>query len=273
MNKITRYLKEVIEFFQHIYLQRYVILTLSRRDFERKYIKNFLGMIWAVIDPFAFVVILYIVFGARYGNSSATGVPFVVYLLCGYIAYDLFNSISSLTQVVKDHSFLLKKVDFRVSILPIIRMFSNLMVHAIVLVICIIILFFNHITPTVYWIQLLYYLLAISVFLVSTAWFTSSVYLFFPDISNVIGIITRVLFFLTPIFYTIDGFSHTAQMILKLNPLYYIVNGYRDSLLYGKGFWEHPVLTGYFWMVTLLMLITGMLVFRKLRPHFADVTA
>ena len=59
--------------------------------------------------------------------------------------------------------------------------------------------------------------------------------------------------------------------ILKLNPLFYIVNGYRESIIYQVGFWEHPMLMLYYWGVTLILLITGVVVFKKLRPHFADV--
>ena len=274
MNTLSKYFKHSFSFFQQIFLQRQLILTLSQRDFERKYIKNFFGMIWAIIDPFAFVMILYIVFGARFGNKEEMGVPFVAYLLSGYVAYDLFNSsLQSLTRVVSDHAFLLKKVDFKVAILPVARMISSQMVHFVVLGICLIILLFNGVAPTLYWFQVLYYMFAISVFLVATAWFTSSVFLFFPDINNVVSIIARVMFFATPIFWSIDGLSDKYVFVLKLNPLYYIVNGYRESLLYQVGFWNHPMISLYFWLLCLIMLIIGITVFNKLRPHFADVVA
>jgi len=274
MNLIKKLFTSGTDFFYHIFLQRQMILALSRRDFERKYIKNFFGMIWAIIDPFAFVIILYIVFGSRFGNKTEQEIPFVIYLLCGYISFDLFTiSMQNLTQAISDHSFLLKKVNFRVSILPIVRMLSNLLVHSVVLVICFVVLLFNHIYPSLYWVQLLYYLFAISVFLIATAWFTSSVFLFFPDINNVVSIISRVLFFITPIFWTMKGLPPKYEFLMKLNPLFYIVNGYRDSLLYGKGFWQHPALTLYFWTLCVIMLILGIIVFKKLRPHFADVVA
>ncbi len=115
--------------------------------------------------------------------------------------------------------------------------------------------------------------MALSIFLIAAGWLTSSIYLFFPDIKNIISIITRILFFLTPIFWNMNGLPPNTQFILKLNPVYYIVNGYRDSFLYNKGFWEHPLLTLYFWVVCFICLIVGVAVFKKLRPHFADVVA
>jgi lipopolysaccharide transport system permease protein/teichoic acid transport system permease protein len=269
---VPQFIKEAIDFFYQIFLNRMLLFTLSIRDFQKKYISNLFGLVWAVLDPVAFVVILYFVFGERYSGKNPNEVSFVVYLITGHIAFDLFGStMHSVTQSITEHSFLLKKVNFRVAILPIVTMLSNLMVHGIVLMVCIVILQFNHIYPSWYWFQLLYYAFAITVFLISIGWLTSSIYLFFPDISNIVAIVTRLMFFLTPIFWKMSGLAVRDQFLLKLNPVYYIVNGYRESLIYHKGFWEHPVLTVYFWSVCIFFLVIGVLVFKRLRPHFADV--
>ncbi len=274
MKTIIQFLKEVIDFFFQLYLNRNLIRTLSWRDFEKRYIRNFFGLLWAILDPLAFVVILYVVFGARYGNTTPGSVPFVAYLLTGYIAFDLFSvGLPGVTNSINENSFLLKKINFRVAILPIVAMLSDLMIHGIVLLVCIVVLMFNKVYPDFYWVQLVYYIFSLSVFLISLGWFTSSVSLFFPDIRNIINIITRIMFFLTPIFWKMEGVTINAQHLLKLNPLYYIVNGYRDSLLTHQGFWTHPMLTLYFWLLCLIAIVTGVIVFKKLRPHFADVVA
>jgi ABC-type polysaccharide/polyol phosphate export permease len=139
------------------------------------------------------------------------------------------------------------------------------------LAICIAMLIISHIYPTIYWFQLLYYMFALSALLISVGWLTSSIYLFFPDVMNILNIITRIMFFITPIFWKMQGLPPMNQHILKFNPVYYIVNGYRECLLFPKAFWEAPVLTAYFWSVCLIFLIIGVIVFKKLRPHFADV--
>lgn len=274
MKLFRRFVSEVIDFFYQLYLNRILILNLSLRDFEKKYISNFFGFIWAVLDPLAFVLILYLVFGSRYGSTNPEEVPFVVFLITGYIAYDFFSgSLKSITYCIYDHAFLLKKVNFRVAVLPIVTVFSHLMIHGIVLVICIVILVFNQIYPVFFWFQLIYYIIALSILLISLGWLTSSIYLFFPDINNIVGIVTHALFFLTPIFWNMKGLPLSNQYILKLNPIYYIVNGYRESLTNHQGFWTHPALTLYFWGFCLVILIAGVTVFKKLRPHFADVVS
>lgn len=274
MKRIRQIVIEAIDFFYQLFLNRMLILNLSLRDFEKKYISNFFGFLWVILDPLAFILILYFVLGSRYGKTNPEEVPFIIYLITGYIAYDLFcGTMKSITSCIHDHSFLLKKINFRVAVLPIVTLLSHLMAHGIILAICMIILIFNQIYPVFFWFQVLYYIFALSVLLISLGWLTSSIFLFFPDISNIIGIITHAMLFLTPIFWNMLGLPLSNQLILKLNPLYYIVNGYRESLTNHQGFWTHPALTLYFWGFCMVTLVAGVIVFKKLRPHFADVAS
>ena len=80
---------------------------------------------------------------------------------------------------------------------------------------------------------------------------------------------------MTPIMWYLDVLSNTPfgwlQPVFKLNPLYYIVYGYRDALFYKVAFWERWELTLYFWIVVLVLLGSGLHVIKKLKVHFADV--
>ena len=78
---------------------------------------------------------------------------------------------------------------------------------------------------------------------------------------------------MTPIMWNIDGMELNPILItiLKLNPMYYIVAGYRDSLINKAGFWEQPGMTIYYWILTIVLFIIGTKIFKKLKPHFADV--
>lgn len=259
-------------FITDLYKNRRVIINLTRRDFTIKYIKNFFGLMWAIIDPLAFIVVLYLVFGMRYGEKETQGIPFIIYLIIGYIAYDFFSSaMIQASSSIKSFAYMVTKVNFRLSILPIVKLLSNLMMHIIIVTIVLVILMFNSYYPSIYWIQLVYYIFSMLFLLLGLAYITSSVSLFFPDIVNIVAIIVRLLFFLSPIFWSTDGFSTKALFILKLNPVYYILMGYRESLISEVAFWEHPILTIYFWSLTILFLTIGIIIFKKLRPHFADV--
>ena len=81
----------------------------------------------------------------------------------------------------------------------------------------------------------------------------------------------QIGFWATPIFWNKDVMvSGIVAQVLKINPLFYIVEGYRDSFLYRAPFWSHPVQTVYFWVLTIVIGFIGWRTFKKLRPHFAD---
>ena len=64
---------------------------------------------------------------------------------------------------------------------------------------------------------------------------------------------------------------HFLNFAMKLNPVYYIVQGYRDSVFYGKAFWQHPALTAYFWVVTLIVFVFGCMLMYKFKRKFIDL--
>jgi lipopolysaccharide transport system permease protein len=251
--------------------QRAVIMSVAKRDFQRQYIVNRLGMFWAIADPISFVVIMYLVFSSAFGGSQGERSPFIVYILCGKIAFDQFSNLPQLTNVIMDHNYLVKKMNFSMEVLPAGRLVSNLMLHGLILTISIIVILLNNIHPTLYWFQVTYYAAALSALIFGISLLTSSVAPFFPDLTQIVGILTRILFFLTPVFWRMEYMPETTARLLKLNPMLYIVNGYRDSLIYGRGFWNHPYQTLYFWSVTAVVLWLGITVQRKLRPYFAEV--
>jgi ABC-type polysaccharide/polyol phosphate export permease len=109
------------------------------------------------------------------------------------------------------------------------------------------------------------------VLVLGLSWITSSVVPFFRDLQQVIQLFTRIGFWFTPIFWSIERVPEKYQFLVKANPAFYLIQGYRDSLADKKWFWEHPYYTLYFWVLTLVIFAVGSIVFRRLKPHFADV--
>jgi ABC-type polysaccharide/polyol phosphate export permease len=261
---------EGIDFIKQIYLNRFIIWELTKRDFRTNYINNLYGLSWAILEPLAMMFILWFIF--TYVRTGAKmDVPFAVFLITGIVAYDFFNkTINTATRSIKSFGFLVNKVNFRAAIIPLVKIASELMIHLIILFIVAILLVLNHIPITLYWLQVFYYLFAMCVLLTGFAWFTSSISLFFPDINYIITILMRVLFFFTPIFWDPRGMSNEFLIYFRFNPLFYIVDGYRESFLFGVPFWIHHQNTLYFWVITASFFILGVFVFKRLRPHFAD---
>ena len=114
---------------------------------------------------------------------------------------------------------------------------------------------------------------ALLVLALGLSYITSSIVGFFRDLSEIINILLQILVWVTPIMWNIETSlaDGTLKTILKLNPMYYIVCGYRNALINKTWFWQTPKLTLYFWIVTLLIFGVGMLIFKRLKNHFADV--
>jgi lipopolysaccharide transport system permease protein/teichoic acid transport system permease protein len=268
---IRRFFIECIDFLKQIYLNRFIILELTKRDFKTKYVTNLFGLSWAILEPLAMMSILWFVF-TYIRTGRHTEVPFPLFLLAGLIAYDFFNkTLNSATRGISNYGFLINKVNFRAAIIPLVKIFSELILHFIILLIVALILILNGMPVTIYWLQIFYYLFAMTFLLTGITWLTSSVTLFFHDMNYIITIIMRVLFFFTPIFWEAKNIPEQYLVYFRLNPLYYLVNGYRDSLLYGIPFWHHKMDTLYFWLISMTFLLIGVVVFKRLRPFFAEV--
>jgi len=106
---------------------------------------------------------------------------------------------------------------------------------------------------------------------VGLSWITSSLVIFVKDVGQVVTIILQFGFWLTPILWNVKMIPEKYQILMKLNPAYYLTEGYRNSFMYGIWFWEYPRWTFGFWIFTGVIFILGAIIFLKLRPHFADV--
>ncbi len=270
---IRRYIKEFYRFIKHIVKNKKLIIELSINDFQEQYLGSYLGAAWALIRPLLFIGVMWFVFSVGFkARPIEDGTPYILWLLCGMIPWFLFaDALAKSTNAVVGNAFLVKKVAFRVSILPLIKILSSLYIHLIFVAILLTFFLFYGFKPTIYWLQIPYFILCTVALLLGLGWLTSSVRVFVKDIGEVIGIVIQFGFWLTPIFWSIDNVPEKYQPIIKLNPMFYIIDGYRNALIYHKWFWEEMGLTVYLLSVLIIVLMGGAIVFKRLRPHFGDV--
>lgn len=272
MNYLISLIKEIVK-------KRKLILELAKADFKKRFVGSYFGVVWMFLQPIATVLVYYFVFGVGFkpATEPMPGVPFVLWLVPGIVPWFFFSEALNMgTSCLQEYSYLVKKVVFRVEILPIIKMISCLIVHLFfVLIMMGLSLCFGRM-PMISWIQLLYYSFATFMFSLALVYFTAAVNVFFKDMAQIVGICLQFGMWLIPIMWQVEQFSGSPFYPLlvravKFNPMYYIVAGYRDSFLTGAGFWQRPTMTLYFWGVTLVLFLIGLKVFKRLRPHFSDV--
>ncbi|WP_314581018.1 ABC transporter permease [Enterococcus gilvus] len=267
--------KDLISFFKEIIQNRTLLKQFSVNDFKARYAGSALGIFWAFANPLVMVVTYWFVFGVGFKAAMTDGkYPFIVFLLTGLVPWMYFSEVlGSATNVFREYSYLVKKVVFNIRILPSVKLFSAMYMHVFFIIIALIVGIFNHVVPGLHILQMFYYLFAMMMFLTGLTWITSSIQPFFPDINQFIGVIMQALMWGTPVLWSINQFAAhpTIQFILKFNPMFYVVQGYRDAFFGEQWFWEKPLLTIYFWAVTLILLVVGSIVFKRLKPHFSDV--
>ena len=269
---MVNYIKRFWQFLSEVANQRRTIVQLTKNDFRSRYVGSFLGIAWAFIQPACTIMVLWFVFEVGFRTGPVQDCPYVLWLMAGLLPWNFFSdSLSNATNSVLEHNYLVKKVVFRVSILPIVKICSSLIVHVLFISIMFILLSIYYQPPSIYNFQIFYYLLLTSIFVLGLSWLTSSVVVFIRDLGQLIMIFLQFGFWLTPIFWSLNIVPEKYRFLIRLNPCYYLIEGYRNTFVTHHWFWEDMPLTIYFFAITTLLFLIGATVFMRLKPHFADV--
>lgn len=245
---------------------------MTRQDFRKKYLGSYLGLLWAFAHPLATIAIYWFVFSIGFRSGNVDGYPFIVWFVCGIVPwFFISDAINNATNAILEYSFLLKKVVFSIGMLPLIKILSALVIHIFFLGIVVLLAMYHGIRPSIYNLQICYYLVASIAIITGISWISSSVVVFMKDIGQAINIVLQFLFWGTPIVWSYKSLPQKYKLLLLSNPFNYIVEGYRDSIIAHTWFWERPLATLYFWTITIVLFFIGVSIFRRLRPHFADV--
>lgn len=273
----TVYYDRLVLLPKELWGSRKLIWKLAKNDFKKRYAGSYLGIVWALAQPVVTVLMYWIVFDKAFQNRSqliAAGVevPYVVYLTAGLVPWFFFSeALMQGTMALLEYDYLVKKVVFNISILPIIKIIGATFNHLFFMGVLILVSAAYGIYPTIYTIQLLYYSFCLFMLVLAASYLTSAVVVFFRDLQQIIAIGLQIGMWATPILWDLGMLRWVHQIWFKLNPITYIVNGYRSSIYEQRWFFEHFYSSTYFWILVIGMFCVGSLVFRKLKVHFADV--
>lgn len=259
-----------------LWQSRHLIWKLARNDFKKRYAGSYLGAFWAMAQPVVTVGMYYVVFDVIMGGNAsrtAADVPFVLFLTAGLVPWFFFSeALNQGTNALREYDYLVKKVVFKISILPIIKIIAATFIHVFFVCVLLVVAAVYGYYPSVYTIQLVYYSACLFVFVLALCYTTCAVVVFFKDLAQIINIALQIGMWATPILWDINTLTDSRFVsVLKLNPLVYIVNGYRSAVYGQQWFFEDVFATMYFWIVTVVLFGIGALVFKRLKVHFADV--
>lgn len=270
--KIKFILQGFGNFLLTLYQRRFLIFEMAKRDISDQYVDSLLGFIWTFVNPLMIIFIFWLVFSVGLKINPKNNVPFIVWFTAGMAIWNTFSEIiNGSTGVIIANPHLVKKIIFPLSILPVSKLVASFVTHVIFLFVLVLLIMLFKIPSSVYWLQAFYYFFAMSILALGLSWMTSSITIFIKDTSQIVNLLLMFGFYCTPVFWDAGVMPTKVAFFLKLNPMFYIVQGYRESFLYDIPFWRHWQMTLYFWGVTAVIFALGSAIFLKLRPHFADV--
>ena len=253
---------------------RHLIWKLAKNDFKKRYAGSYMGAVWALVQPVVTVLMYYIVFEKLMGNPGRgdDSAPFVLFLTAGLVPWFYFTeALNSGTNALLEYNYLVKKVVFKISVLPIIKIIAATFIHVFFVFVLLVVAACYGYFPTIYTLQIVYYSVCLFMFVLALCYSTCAIVVFFRDLVQIINIVLQIGMWATPILWNMDALGPVWVTVLKLNPLVYIVNGYRDAVYGQRWFWQDFFSMMYFWIVTVVLFGVGAAVFKRLKVHFADV--
>ena len=264
-----------MKFIRELFGARTLIANLARNDFKTKYAGSVFGIFWAFVQPMITVLLYWFVFEKGFRpQTNLLPVPFVLWLIAGLVPWFFFSdSLTGGTTALTGYVYLVKKVVFRIEILPVVKVISAGYVHLFFVGFAVLLFILYGFFPGLFLLEVVYYSVCTFVLALGISYATAAVACFFRDLTQIVNILLQIGTWLTPIMWDFNTMDLPGwlKLIFRLNPMFYIVQGYRDALVYHVWFWQRGTMTVYFWCFAIGMWVVGTGMFRRLRVHFADV--
>ncbi|MEH7106462.1 MULTISPECIES: ABC transporter permease [Bacillaceae] len=265
-------MKAVIEILKEQIANLHLIFRLANYEIKGKYQAHYLGSLWQFLTPIIQIMIYWFVFGIgiRHGHP-VNGVPYLIWMLVGLIPWFFISpSVIKASNSVYTKVSLVAKMKFPVSVLPLITIISNALNFIVMIIILFFILFIYGVNPGIYVLQLPYYFICMLMFLYAISLLFSTIATLFRDFQILLQSVMRMMLYLLPILWNMDKLNPAYVKLLKLNPFFYLIEGFRDTFLNKQWFFHDWIYMSYFWITTLLLLYIGSLIHIRFRKHFVD---
>ena len=264
-------MKSVIKFIMSIIKQRHLIIFLAKHEFIVRYTGTLAGTLWAILNPLATILVFWFVFSVGFKISVPGKLPFLLYFVCGLIPWLMFNEvIIASTNGVRSNLNLIKKTVFPSEIYPFVYILASTVSHIVFFVIALLLLWLHGVHFSLYIVQILFYYFCLIFLMVGICWILSALNVFHRDIGQGVPILLNLWFWATPLIWNVDSIPEKYSWILFINPIAYVVEGYRKSLLYQVPFWDDISAGIYFFILSCVIFVIGALVFKKFKMEFAD---
>lgn len=248
---------------------RELIYFFAWRDVKVRYKQAVLGAAWAVLQPLLTMLVFTVFFG-RLAKVPSDGIPYPLFAYVGLVLWTYFSGVlGQASQSLVSNSNLITKVYFPRATLPLSNVLGGLLDFVISFGFVVIMIAYYRIQPG--WPMLLAptFVLAAIMFTLGAGLLIASLNVWYRDVKYVIPLVIQLWLFVTPVIYPMSFVPERFRLVMSLNPLAGIVEGFRVCLLLGR--WPDPMLTAASFAATLAVLVLGMTCFRRMERTFADI--
>ena len=253
---------------------KHLIKQLTQRDITARYRGSALGLAWSFFNPLVmlavYTVVFSVVFEARWGAGDGSKTEFALVLFIGMIVHRLLaDSMNQSVNLIIRHTSYVKKVVFPLEVLPYIQM-GGVLFHTLTSL-AVWLVFYALTNLSVQWtvIFLPVVLLPLVIFSLGVSWLLASLGAYLRDVSQIIGVLTTILLFLSPVFYPASRLPEPYSTLIYINPLTFFIEESRNVLMWGNTPDINALALAY--LVSLLVAVAGFWLFQKTRKGFADV--
>lgn len=256
------------------FIYRKQIRKLAKADLVRTYRGSALGWSWAVIKPTVTIFVYWFAFaiGLR-AQSTVAGFPFFLWLIAGLVPWFYMGDMITLgTSCIRRYSYLVNKMKFPVATIPTFVSLSNFFICIILVAIVVLIFWIFGYPPDIYLLQLPIYLLLSFIFFTLWSLFASFIGAMSKDFVNLVKSFITAVFWLSGILWDADAVTIPwLRRFLMMNPVTYLVTGFRNCFINKVWIWDQPKRLMYFIILTGILLALAIWSYKKLRKEISDV--
>lgn len=257
-------------------MNRYRIYSIAKYELLAEMRESKLGIFWNIANPCIQLFTYWFVFGLGLRNGRDVGsVPYVTWMVVGMSAWFFISpSILKGTSCIYNKKNIISKIKFPASILPIITVMKEFFNHIFMLAVVLVLVLLNGGHMSLSWLWLFYYMFCAVVLCIGFGMVLSVLNMFTRDVKKLVSAFMRMFMYLTPILWTMENIEvsyPTLVYVLKANPLYYIVEGYRGAIFFNDSPLNHPAQNLYFWLVVLILFVLGSYLLNKYKGKFIDM--
>ncbi|MBO5068761.1 MAG: ABC transporter permease [Roseburia sp.] len=250
-----------------------IVVRMSSFDYKLENKDTYLGKLWALITPLIQIGTYWLVFGLglRQGKD-VDGYPYLAWMLIGLIPWFFISSwMLKAANSIYSKTGIISKMKFPISTIPVSKVLQELYEFVVMLLIMLVILLCLGLRPNWYWLNLIYYFVYCMCFLIGLGLITSVLTMVARDFYKLMNSLIRLLFYVTPILWVMDKMPDIYQQIMQFNPIFYVVNGFRESILYHLPFYHQMDMVLIMWGINVVLFFAGCALQSKFKNKFIDL--